>query len=386
MPRPDKSDVYDVVIIGGGPAGSTSGYLLSKAGLKVVIVDKARFPRPKLCAGLLTQKTVQLLDAVFHETVDSLRKKEIINFESTYYEVFFRNRRIAKVNHKNTPFYYIDRTVYDNFFLQKAKKEGAEVLEGELAVTTDYHKKEIVTSSGKTLRSKYIIGADGVYSRVRRELFFGGRNPDAWQRGLASAFEVFIDRKKLRNTVFHSRIYYGIIKWGYAWQFPNKDRIIIGLGGLNVKNRNLLSSFREFLSLLGLENCSETLVQRGHAVPYGNYLRNPVKESTLLVGDAAGFADPLLGEGIYYGHKSAHLASLAITQEKRQGKNAGITYRKKLEEQVYPQLMGAERLRNLLFWELDEYASYVGVRVALKLFQKRIVKMIHDDTSYSMLK
>jgi geranylgeranyl reductase family protein len=387
MPQPDENDTYDVVIIGGGPAGSTSGYLLSKAGLKVIIIDKARFPRQKLCAGLLTQKTAHLINSLFHETVDSLRKKEIVNFESRYHEVFFRNRCIAKIHHRSIPFYYVDRSVYDNFFLQKAKEEGAEILEGEIAVSKDYRKNEIVTSSGKTLRSKYIIGADGVYSRVRRELFFERRNPDLWRRGLASAFEVFVDRKKVRNAPdSYSRIFYGIVKWGYAWVFPNKDRVIIGLGGLNVKNgKKMLSSFRDFLSSLGLSNCSQIRVQ-GHAVPYGNFLKNPVRESTLLVGDAAGFVDPLLGEGIYYAHKSAQLASLAIIQEIREGKNAATTYRKKLGEQVYPQLMGAKRLRRLLFSEFNSCSKYITLQVMLRLFNEKIVKMFHDEESYSRFK
>ena len=128
MSQPDENNTYDVVIIGGGPAGSTSGYLLSKAGLKVIIIDKARFPRQKLCGGLLTQKTAQLINSLFHETVNSLRKKEIINFESSYYEVFFRNRCIAKIHHRSMPFYYVDRSVYDNFFLQKAKEEDANTI------------------------------------------------------------------------------------------------------------------------------------------------------------------------------------------------------------------------------------------------------------------
>ncbi|TRO47697.1 NAD(P)/FAD-dependent oxidoreductase [Candidatus Bathyarchaeota archaeon] len=382
--QPDENNTYDVIIIGGGPAGSTSGYLLSKAGLKVIIVDKSQFPREKLCAGLLTQKTVNLITSLFHETISSLRKKDIINFESSYYEVFFRNRCIAKINHEATPFYYVDRTVYDNFFLQKAKAAGAEILEGEIAVSTDYSKNEIVTSDGKTLSSKYIIGADGVYSRVRRELFFERQRSDSWQRGLASAYELFIDKKTIRNAPdSYSRIFYGVVNWGYAWMFPNRDRIILGVGGLPIKNgKNLLSSFHKFLSSLGLSN-SEMRVRKGHAVPYGNFLKNPVRKSTFLVGDAAGFADPLLGEGIFYAHKSAQLASLAIIQEIREGKNAGDTYRRKLRKQIYPQLIGAKKLRQLLFSEPNSRSHYIGVQVLLRLVPKIIVKMIHDQESYS---
>ncbi len=387
MPQSDESNAYDVIIIGGGPAGSTSGYLLSKAGLKVIIIDKARFPRQKLCGGLLTQKTVHLINSLFRETIDSLRKKEIINFESSYCEIFFRNRCIAKIHHRSVPFCFVDRSMYDNFFLQKAKEEGAEILEGEIAISTDYRKNEIVTSSGKTLRSKYIIGADGVYSRVRRELFFERRNSELWQRDLATAFEVFVEKKKVRNVDCYPKIFYGFVKWGYAWLFPNKERIIIGSGGLNIKNgRKLLSSFREFLSSIGLFSCSEIRVHKGHALPYGNFLKNPVRGSTFLVGDAAGFADPLLGEGIYCAHKSAQLASLAIIQEIFEGKNAETTYCKNLREDVYPQFMGAKKLRRLLFSEFNSCFQYIIAQVALGLFSEKIVKMVHDEGSYSRFK
>jgi geranylgeranyl reductase family protein len=386
MPQPNENDTYDVVIVGGGPAGSTSGYILSKAGLKVIIVDKARFPRQKLCAGLLTQKTIRLICSLFGETIDSLLKSEVINFESNYFEVFFRNRCIAKVHHNSMPFYWVDRSVYDNFFLQKAKEEGAEILEGETAVTTDYRKNEVVTLSGKTLRSKHIIGADGVYSRVRKEVFFERQNSDLWQRDLATAFEVFVEREKVRNADCYLKIFYGYVKWGYAWLFPNKDHVKIGLGGLNAKNgKSLLDSFRKFLSSLGLSNYSETRVQ-GHAVPYGNFLKNPVRESTLLVGDAAGFTDPLFGEGIYYAHKSAQLASLAIIQKTVEGKNAETTYRKKLDEQIYPQLIGAKNLRRVLFSDFNPCAQYLGLQVALGLFHERIVRIAQNEGSYRMFK
>jgi geranylgeranyl reductase family protein len=386
MPQPDENGTYDVVIVGGGPAGSTSGYILSKAGLKVIIVDKARFPRQKLCAGLLTQKTIRLICSLFNETVCSLLKKGIIDFESNYFEVFFRNRCIARVHHKSLPFYCVDRSVYDNFSLQKAKGEGAEVLEGETAVSTDYRKNEVMTSGGKTLRSKYIIGADGVYSRVRKGVFFERKNSDLWQRDLATAFEVFVEREKVRTTDYYPKIFYGYVKWGYAWLFPNKDRVKIGLGGLNVKNgKTLLSSFRAFLSSLGLSNYSEKRIQ-GHAVPYGNFLENPVRESTLLVGDAAGFADPLLGEGIYYAHKSAQLASLAIIQERVEGKNAGTTYRKRLGEHVYPQLMGAKNLRRLLFSKFNSCSQYLALQVALGLFHESIVRIVQNEGAYNMFK
>ena len=77
---------YDVTIVGGGPGGSTAGYLLNRLGLNVQIIDKDVFPRQKLCGGILTLKTFKLLKRVFGETVESLLDKHIINFSTNFKE------------------------------------------------------------------------------------------------------------------------------------------------------------------------------------------------------------------------------------------------------------------------------------------------------------
>ena len=64
---------YDIIIIGGGPAGSTAAYLLSNFGYKALIIDKSRFPRKKLCGGLITRKTLKLNERIFKETESDLR-------------------------------------------------------------------------------------------------------------------------------------------------------------------------------------------------------------------------------------------------------------------------------------------------------------------------
>jgi len=75
---------YDVIIVGGGPAGTTAAYLLDKKGYEVLIIDKKKFPRNKLCGGLLTKKTLNILSDIYNFNVKDLKKDKVINYISDY--------------------------------------------------------------------------------------------------------------------------------------------------------------------------------------------------------------------------------------------------------------------------------------------------------------
>ena len=78
---------YNVIIIGAGPAGSTAAYLLASHGYRVLILDKSTFPRGKLCGGLLTWKTVKLLESIFQTTTDFLKSIQVITCSTLKYRV-----------------------------------------------------------------------------------------------------------------------------------------------------------------------------------------------------------------------------------------------------------------------------------------------------------
>jgi len=82
---------FDAIVIGAGPAGSTAAYLLAKKGFKVLILDKKAFPRDKLCGGLLTWKTVKVLESIFQTSTDFLKSNRIILNQSSNYEVSHAN-------------------------------------------------------------------------------------------------------------------------------------------------------------------------------------------------------------------------------------------------------------------------------------------------------
>ncbi len=371
---------YDVIIVGAGPAGSTAGYVLSSYGFKVLIIDKSRFPRKKLCAGCLTYKTIQLLQNVYGESISSFKERSIIEFESNLYEITYRDKTILKRDYSQ-PFYFVDRTAYDDFCLAKARIVGAEVIEGESVVSYDVLKNEIKTSTGRRLRAKVIIGADGANSVIRRTFLTGLFNQRVWDMNMATALEVFVDRSYVNKDIDHPIILFGFIGYGYSWIFPNRERLLIGSCGLNWVNRKrFMDSFNNLLSFIKIKRLNDIKIE-SHILPCGGFLEKPVFGNTILIGDAAGFTDPLLGEGIYYAQRSGELAAHAIYRSLKNGENLEGVYLRSLQETVFPDFVYALKLRRLLFRYLNK-SQFLPLKILLRIFGDIPVEVVHGIRTY----
>jgi geranylgeranyl reductase family protein len=308
---------YDVVIVGAGPAGSTAAYILSQKGYNILLLDKEHFPRKKLCGGCITAKTLWLLNRVFNEPEESLTKNNIINFKSFRFDVRYKTKVLVSPI-SPLPFCFVDRQVYDTFLLQKAKEAGAEVSEGEkvtdIEETPNNTSKELTltTSRERLIKTKFVIAADGANSTVRSKLLRQKKiNGSRWHRNLAYCLEIFLAREGDFKSLEYPILSFGYLRYGYSWIFPNKDRLVVGIGGLKRKNKNLTGKFKNFLSDYNLAGIDSNSIQ-GYPLPFGNSLSIPGYKNILLVGDAAGLVDPMLGEGIYQAHKSGELAATAI--------------------------------------------------------------------------
>jgi len=381
------SEEYDAIVVGGGPAGSTAGYLLSRLGLAVTVLDRSHFPRPKLCGGLITHKTFRLLHRVFGETLGSLKEKGILECESDHYEVY-RKKQLVAAHSVQVPFYFVDRLRYDDFLLRKAEEAGAEIAEGDAARALDLKRRQITTMKGRVLRAKFVIGADGVNSVIRRSLPSDRFDKSSWQSGLATAFESYVSqadpKAPSRSSIDHPAIVFDFVNWGYCWIFPNSSRLVVGMGGLNKANRGRFrSSFRDFASAFDL---SGRLGEIGaHPVPYGNFLSTPAYQDVLLAGDAAGFVDPITGEGIFYAQRSAELAARAIRQTISDGGTSEDAYVRLLSKHVYPELTYAKMVRWWIF-EVSARLRHHPTATLLDLFGDRCIEVIHGIRSYRWLR
>ncbi|HOS96663.1 MAG TPA: NAD(P)/FAD-dependent oxidoreductase [Deltaproteobacteria bacterium] len=375
---------YDVVIAGCGPAGATAGALLARSGVKVALVDRCTFPRPKLCGGLLSGKTMALLGHLFGETLETLSAGGIIDFVSREYSIHWKNRALVRQT-SDVPFILVKRNVYDRFLLEKARSAGAEIMEGHALTRVDADADEVFTSPGMRLKARFIIGADGCHSVVRRSFpMYHGRHGE-WSANMAVGMEVAIPRNAATQDMDHPCVHLGYLDWGYAWAFPNADSVIVGLGGLVHKNkRNFKDILATFLFDRGLISRPDEVLglhMQGHPIPYGNEMHIPVYKDLLLVGDAAGLADPITGEGIYQAQKSAEMAAQSILQALGTGTHPLATYPSLLRKALLADLRYARALRVIVFSALKFLPPrLIGCLVAGA--HRRALGVIHGTRGY----
>jgi geranylgeranyl reductase family protein len=375
---------FDTLIVGAGPAGTTAAFILASMGYKVGIIEKSRFPRSKLCAGLLTQKTIQTLKDVFNIDLCGLKSQGVIQYQSSYYSVGDKNTE--KLHGKlNFPFHFVDRKSYDQCWLDKAVDAGARVIFKEKVVAVDITAGKVATQTGRQFYGDVIIGADGVFSQVRSRLKRSGVIKNHRSQEVAAALEIFIPKEKFPELPDHPAIYFGYIPWGYAWSFPGPKNQILGICGLKKKNKKYLTrSFESFLQSHAVP-MHKSCHAKGYALPYGNYLSKPGYGNILLIGDAGGLADPFLGEGIYYAHKSGQLAANAIKQSSGSPQDAFTIYSVLLNRSIIPELKFARINRQLLF-SLPSKWYFKGLSFFLKQIPKKCEETIQGQRSFKLLR
>ncbi len=369
---------YDAAVIGGGPSGATAACLLAGEGYRVALIDKSSFPRSKLCAGLITWKTVDLLNRVFGYSPRQLMKQGIIIHTSRDYRIYAHGHEIVR-RRLDFPFHFVNRSSYDHFWLRAAQDAGAELIIGRRVVSVDVNQKTVALEGGTFLSADVIIGADGVWSTVRKALFPQERFKRRWLSNLAMTIET-----SASSPSPYASLHFGHVAWGYAWRFPNPERQIVGIGALDrQRNASLAKAFRQFLS-----SCTPPPVScdvwKGHALPFGNYVDPPGMGRIMLVGDACGLADPLLGEGIFYAHRSAELAAQAVRAADHHGKDPVSHYRRSLNRHVLRELRWIKFYRNLLFFG-GHNRRYRGLKLFFRLMPGRLEDAVQGRISFARL-
>lgn len=372
---------HDVIICGGGLAGSAAGLSLARRGHTVAIVDRARFPRKKLCGGLLTWKSVRLLEAHFNETVESLTQAGAIDFVSDRYAIRSFENTLAQ-GHLPFPFHLVDRTVFDDLLLKRAAEAGADIIQEAPVTQCSPETGTVTCDGGLELRGHHIIGADGANSKVRAS--FPNIDRQRMRRFMAPTIEIKIPRSDFPREVEYPELYVGCLKAGYGWVFPNRDRIVLGICGLKDEEVKFSQLFKTYLEFLEIDPDTISGLH-GHPLPYGNYLADPVYETALLAGDAGGFVEPLFGEGIFFALCTGMYAGDAIAQGLETGSRPGPIYTRRLHQYIMPELTASDRLRWTLFKGM-RLAGPRGLGWFVNALSTPLAEMVHGMRSYEWLK
>lgn len=312
----DKASIRDVVILGGGPAGSAAAAAAAKAGLDVLLIDKARFPRDKLCGGLFTGRACGEYDRIFGRTPDPdlFEERRAISFH-------MGARALGRMEDV-PPMYLTMRHSLDAHLLSLAAEAGAELRTGCRVVALDLAAQSLVLEDGTTLTYRVLIGADGVNSTVARRIFGRSFDPDRIGFALEKEMPPQTDADVLRTV----RVDFGVADWGYGWSFPKRGSTTVGVGGLHRLNPDMKARLHAYATVLAQ---GEADGMKGHFLPFGDHRHRPGRGNVLLAGDAAGFVDPITGEGIGHALLSGRLAAEAAALALREGRpdDAAAIYR-----------------------------------------------------------
>ena len=296
---------FDVIICGGGPGGSTCALAFHASGLKVAVLEKSNFPREKVCGDGIAPyvpKTLEMISPGFRRAFDAFEDKFLVNkilFSSYNGQVLTGS--LAE-SFFISPRYHLDNFLYEQakalpniHFFSGHKVQELQIADEGVSVTTD--KNEV-------FHGKLVIGCDGATSVIRRQI---KDHHKAWTEKYAAVRAYFSGVTGVEKDRFEV---YFLPKYphGYFWIFPSSgDQVNIGIGLLSdeiidkkISLRDLLLEVIEDTPLLKKRFSSATLVGdiKGWSIPLGYKQLNISGNRFMLVGDAAGIADPFTGEGI----------------------------------------------------------------------------------------
>lgn len=377
---------FDVLVAGAGPAGCAAAAVLAGRGHSVALIDRAAHPRPKLCGGLLTWKSMQALWRVFGLCEADLAARGGL-FRQTPDYVFLHAGRELLRGAAGEPFRFIDRPAFDALLCATACARGAAYLPGRRVAACDAEAGVLTLEDGERLQGRLVIGADGANSVCRRAL---GVDKRAWAAGLAPAIEVElpvgvgpglfprgVDVPELHVGAPH------VPGAGYGWVFPGPRGPKVGICGLRRDGRDFGAIFLDYLRLLGVPE-PESVPLRGHPLPYGNALARPCGGRLLLAGDAAGMVEPLFGEGIFYSMATGAYAGAAVCRALARGADAGAEYARLLAASVRPEFLWSDRLRWTLFAALRTFGP-APIRCFVKSAPAGLAEMVHGRRSFRLL-
>lgn len=293
------SERADVVVVGAGPGGATTAYRLASAGARVVLLDRATFPRDKPCGGGLTGRALR---------VQPIDVSPVVEDGVTTLDLRLRYGRVVRRSFAEPLALMTQRRLLDAHLAASAADAGADFRDGVRVrgIETGPDGGVVSLEGGGRVAADVVIGADGANGVSAKAMDLGA------DKSFGVALEGNAPMTPEREAWHRSRatLEMATVPGGYAWVFPKGDHVNLGVGGWAAEGPNLRVHLDRLCRAHGVDP-SELSEVRGHRLPLRRAWDGVARGRAAVVGDAAGLIDPLSGDGMFEAFLSSSLVSEA---------------------------------------------------------------------------
>lgn len=313
---------YDVIVVGGGPAGTNFAYHAAIDGFSVLLIESRSAGDYKCCAGGLSGRARRLIDP----------PRSIVEREIEGFLMVSPQNEQSQIDSSVQGWATVYRTKFDSWMMRRARDAGTELLKGRVRrIRFENDLVETALDNGRKYRSQLLVGAFGASSALFSQL--GNERPECV---IGVQAEFLMEEEEVTRLIGNRLEFYfdpNYTKVGYVWIFPKKDGVSVGLVDI-VRSKGKVEGLWKFIrshpiASQKLRKATSRLFN-GRSIRAALIPRRPLNKTFghhyLLIGDAAGLVNPTTWEGIYFALKSGEIASEALKRADQRSDFSSATF------------------------------------------------------------
>lgn len=358
--------MFDCIVVGAGPAGSTTAYRLATQGHSVLLLEKYRLPRYKPCTGAVAPSIAAWLDFDITPAIDQKLRRIRYTWQL--------DDPIEAELETEEPMWVVRRDIFDQCLVDQALKAGVTLKDSTpvLGIAFQDHVWTVNTEDGVNM-GRYLVAADGADGPMAQWLGF---KPAKMRQGYV--LEIDLPSPIVNPTMAFE---FGLIKQGCLWNFPKRQRHSVGMTHfLGTPLKNPEQSLATYADALGSSFEAGTLYSHGLKLWSGN--RRLHTQQALLVGEAAALVDPMTAEGIRPAIFSGTKAAAAIDKALNGDAQALANYSQTIHDEWGSDIQWSQRIASVFF-----RMQKIGYRVGIKrpTATKRLGQLLAGEVRYADL-